>query len=353
MGSRFINGGLLALMALLGLTGLVMLFGSWQGWVFEIHRIAGWMMIALIPWKAGIVYRSLKRGLGSHPDRNLILVLSTAMAVAVVGVLVLGLFWAWRLGPDVGWLGQSVIAWHWILGLVVIPIFGVHIWRRWPKPSVRVYTSRRGALRALGFGVTGVVGWQFAEWLAQAKATDEVPRRFTGSRGEGIFTGNDFPITGEPPLEIDERDWELSVDGVVEKPLRLTYGQILCLPTRAVSGTLDCTSGWYTVQRWRGVALTDLLTAAGAPPEIAGVKLHSRTGYWHAFFPGESRRILLATHVGREPLAPRHGFPLRAVVPDRRGWFWVKWLSRVQVVEDPVEILLGLVWSPRQTLRQL
>ncbi|HYH05137.1 MAG TPA: molybdopterin-dependent oxidoreductase [Bacillota bacterium] len=28
-----------------------------------------------------------------------------------------------------------------------------------------------------------------------------------------------------------------------------------------------------------------------------------------------------------------HGFPLRAVVPSRRGWFWVKWLAKIEAVD--------------------
>jgi DMSO/TMAO reductase YedYZ molybdopterin-dependent catalytic subunit len=36
--------------------------------------------------------------------------------------------------------------------------------------------------------------------------------------------------------------------------------------------------------------------------------------------------------VGGEALDHVHGFPLRAVVPARRGWFWVKWVGEVEVL---------------------
>ncbi len=48
-----------------------------------------------------------------------------------------------------------------------------------------------------------------------------------------------------------------------------------------------------------------------------------------------SQEILLATHVGGEPLNHSHGFPLRAVAPSRRGWFWVKWVQRIREVSYP------------------
>ena len=42
--------------------------------------------------------------------------------------------------------------------------------------------------------------------------------------------------------------------------------------------------------------------------------------------------MLLATHVGDEPLSPGHGAPVRLVAPGRRGFQWVKWIDRIEVV---------------------
>jgi DMSO/TMAO reductase YedYZ molybdopterin-dependent catalytic subunit len=62
------------------------------------------------------------------------------------------------------------------------------------------------------------------------------------------------------------------------------------------------------------------------------VQLGAVSGYAKTFTFAEAAEILLATHVGGEVLAHQHGFPLRAVVPSRRGWFWVKWLTDVEVL---------------------
>ena len=40
--------------------------------------------------------------------------------------------------------------------------------------------------------------------------------------------------------------------------------------------------------------------------------------------------LFLATQVGGEPISAGHGFPVRLVVPGRRGYHWVKWLSRIE-----------------------
>jgi DMSO/TMAO reductase YedYZ molybdopterin-dependent catalytic subunit len=43
----------------------------------------------------------------------------------------------------------------------------------------------------------------------------------------------------------------------------------------------------------------------------------------------------LATRVGGAPLAARHGFPLRLVAPGRRGFWWVKWVERIELQPTP------------------
>ena len=45
--------------------------------------------------------------------------------------------------------------------------------------------------------------------------------------------------------------------------------------------------------------------------------------------------LLLATSMGGSPLTAGHGAPVRLVVPGRRGYHWVKWVERVEVVAGP------------------
>ena len=70
-------------------------------------------------------------------------------------------------------------------------------------------------------------------------------------------------------------------------------------------------------------------------PAIAHVRVISRTGYRWSFELEHARGLLLATHVGGEPLSHGHGAPCRLVVPGRRGFQWVKWVARVELHEDP------------------
>jgi len=65
------------------------------------------------------------------------------------------------------------------------------------------------------------------------------------------------------------------------------------------------------------------------------------TGYRWSLPLGEASAALLATHVGGEPLSHDHGAPARLVAPGRRGFEWVKWVTRIELAAapDPGQVL--------------
>src|SRR5260221_9793653 len=269
---RFTNTALLALVVVLTFTGLWGLAFTLQGWVFEAHRIAGWAVIALIPWKTIISIRSLRRGLDFRFDRSWMIGISLLLAALTLGVLGLGLGWTWRIGPELLWLGSygdTLISWHWMLALVLLVPLAVHVWRRWPRPKPADFASRRGALKLLGLAGAGTAGWLVAQRLAEARAAPASPRRFTGSAAQGSFAGNNFPITnsgGEGQIELDTATWYLAVRGAVAHPYKIAYAALVTLPQSETTATIDCTTGWYSTQNWRGVPLQTLLDQAGPNP---------------------------------------------------------------------------------------
>ena len=334
---RFINALILILFCILGLTGLYGLVWPFSSSLFEIHRMAGWALFVLIPWKSAIALRSLSRGLDSRVRRSVMVFVSIVLTLATVTILILVVMWTWQIGDYYVWIGSyaySGIGWHWGIALGLAPLFIIHVWQRWPRPKKTDFTGRRQALKLMGFGAASLLSWGIAETFAKHIEDTGSQRRFTGSREEGSFTGNAHPVTTAPDqgkIKLDPDTWTLRLTGALTTPLTITYADALVLSTSEVTATLDCTGGWYTVQTWRGVLLTDLLAQAQMCPEAIGIILRGVMDYTAPFTLVQAEEILLATYVSGEVLNHVHGFPLRAVVPSRRGWHWVKWLTEIEI----------------------
>jgi DMSO/TMAO reductase YedYZ molybdopterin-dependent catalytic subunit len=83
------------------------------------------------------------------------------------------------------------------------------------------------------------------------------------------------------------------------------------------------------------VPLQSVLDLAGADPRAASVRVVGVTGYARRFALDRAPRLLLATAVAGQPLDHGHGAPLRLVVPDHRGFEWVKWVVALEVDDTP------------------
>jgi DMSO/TMAO reductase YedYZ molybdopterin-dependent catalytic subunit len=79
----------------------------------------------------------------------------------------------------------------------------------------------------------------------------------------------------------------------------------------------------------------DRLLAASGESGGRSIEVSSVTGYSRRFPQRDASVLLLALRVGGEPLSPGHGFPARLVAPDRRGFWWVKWVSEIAVDDRP------------------
>jgi DMSO/TMAO reductase YedYZ molybdopterin-dependent catalytic subunit len=125
--------------------------------------------------------------------------------------------------------------------------------------------------------------------------------------------------------------WRLQIDGEVASPGAVAYDELLALPSTERDAVLDCTGGWWTEQRWRGVTLAELLARHGPRASAQRVDVVSLTGHAWSFPLAEADRLLIATHVGGETLSNGHGYPARLIAPDHRGFQWIKWVTHVHV----------------------
>ncbi len=349
LGRRLTNLLLLLVVGLLTATGLV----AWllpEGAalpLYDLHRFLGATLLLLLGAKYGIAAGSLRRRLRappirpggggpSRPDRSWLIGLAAALALLLC--LGLGLAWTLDLVSFDSLLGYSPLNLHVYLGLLLGGLMLLHAARRWERrPRLGRLVTRREALRLGLLAVAGVVGWRVVEVAAEWQA-EPGGRRPTGSKHAGSHSGNAFPVTNwlldaVPPL--DAATWQVEIGRPGETVRRLGFAELAALPRRELTAILDCTGGWWSEQRWQGYAVADVLRTVDRPPAGAGtglVRVVSVTGHAHVFPLDELRGALLATHVGGETLAPGHGYPVRLVVPGRRGFQWIKWVGRIELL---------------------
>jgi len=143
----------------------------------------------------------------------------------------------------------------------------------------------------------------------------------------------DWPVLdlGVKP-NIPRDRWRLQIDGLVEKPVRLDWAAFQALPQRDFTSDIHCVTSWSRFDnRWRGVAVKDLLAHVNPNAEARFVTLHSYDTYT-TNLPLEEFAVedaLLATHWDGEPLSIDHGGPVRAVVPQLYFWKSAKWVKRI------------------------
>ncbi len=305
----------------------------------QMHRVCGYGILAVLGWKAANVLRSLR-----WPRASAARGASLALGALLAATMTLGL--AWSLFGQFHWWLFSGMSWHIYLGGALVPLLAWHAWSMVRGFPLRFWADRRLFLRASGLAIAGFAAWQLSEGVARAADLAGQHRRFTGSYEAKSFSGNDFPRVSwlnDIPPNVDAERWRLSVDGAVERPTALGYDD---LTRRAeVVATIDCTGGWHSTQRWSGTPLADVLADAKPLGSARSVVVWSATGYYRRFSLSAADGFLLATDVGDERLSRGHGFPLRLVARERRGFEWVKWVERIEVSEAPAW------WQPPLPMR--
>ncbi len=339
MSPRLTDWSIALAVALASLTGIVSLMsGRPQDWlIFVLHGIGGLWLLLLLWGKLRRVWSRL-----IHPrrwDRRTVY----GMLALVVVAMALGSGIWWVTGGELYLAGFNLLNWHITLGFVLAAAITMHMFARAKRLRKRDITGRRRALYFSALLLGSVALWpaqQLTERVLNLSGTRE---RFTGSRESNSYAGNIFPTSSwvaDSPHPIDVQTWRLSLGGAIDTPRSFSYDELVS-SRNELEATLDCTSGFYSTQRWRGINIGHLLDQATLHADARYVSFISVTSYRWSLPLEEARTALLATHIDEEPLSHDHGFPLRLVAPGHRGFEWVKWIAHIEVLSapDPGQVL--------------
>ena len=154
----------------------------------------------------------------------------------------------------------------------------------------------------------------------------------------GQYLTERFPVlTVGPNPDYDLATWDFAVFGEVERPLTLSWDELMELPQREVTTDIHCVTRWSKLDTtWRGVPVSEVLDRAGVRPSGTHVMAYSDGGYT-TNIPLAALRdddVLLAHTYAGEPLEPDHGAPLRLLVPKRYFWKSAKFLRKLEVMSE-------------------
>ena len=371
--------------------------------------VAAELVAALLPGRPSPVSLVADRVIAAMPDapREALIgavgTLDKPLLVAGVVLVVVGLGalvgrlgarrrstapWLFVAGGAVGWL----VAWNGTTadaaGLALVVAIGVGVavavWTRL-VPLARPHDTgpvveRRTVLRAaalvgvasaLGLGVVAVARRGSTAAVEAVRAALQLPP--PTSPAIALPPGTTPDVAGIPPAvtpnadfyqidvaltppDVDLPSWRLSVAGRVDRPITLTYDQLIALPSIERYVALTCVSNevggdLVGTARWQGVRLTDVLAKAGVHADadlVVGVSVDGfTTGFPHSILD-DGRDAMVAYAMNGEPLPIRHGFPARLVVPGLYGYVSAtKWLQEIRLttLADDVPFWLGRGWA--------
>lgn len=310
-----------------------------------------------------------------------------AVYAAVVGVVALGRRWRWAIagvgafgvvGAAASQTARRATEWYAVLPSVVGGVAGALVLRGLrrallgtlgadPDPTEVGGTTPAGpidrrrfvvasAATATGAAVTAALGRRLAQRydvgsqrssLALPPARDPLRPAPAGVQApaDGVspfFTPNrDFYRidTALTVPRVSVEGWQLTIGGMVRRPVALTYADLLDREIVEADITLTCVSNEVGGSllgnaRWLGVRLDDLLDEAGIDPDADQIVGRSVDG-WTSGFPVatlDGRDSLVAIGMNGEPLPLEHGYPARLVVPGLYGYVSAtKWLTSIEL----------------------
>lgn len=152
--------------------------------------------------------------------------------------------------------------------------------------------------------------------------------------GQHLASG--FPVLtyGDTP-QVEVSDWSFAVSGQAT-PKTFTWDEFNALPQHDFTADFHCVTTWSKLDvKWRGVRVTDFISAIQVEPTASHMLAHCYGGYTTNLTLEDFVREenFFAHTLFGEPLPPEHGGPLRLVVPHLYAWKSAKWINGIEFLD--------------------
>jgi DMSO/TMAO reductase YedYZ molybdopterin-dependent catalytic subunit len=139
-----------------------------------------------------------------------------------------------------------------------------------------------------------------------------------------------------PVLPIDQAKYRLQIGGLVESPLSFSVAELRRFPFESQSSRLKCVQCWSARADWGGFRFGELIERAKPKKSAKSVRIDC-ADKWYEYFSIQdllSPRVLFAMDMQGQPLADRHGAPLRLIDPGRYGYKSAKLITSISFVAE-------------------
>ncbi|MDN6152053.1 MAG: molybdopterin-dependent oxidoreductase [Yaniella sp.] len=231
--------------------------------------------------------------------------------------------------------------------LVIAFLIGLSYWSLANRPRAQRFLV---AVTEPGRGV-------FLNWMRSRMSKQNV---FTEKDISEFHWTNGLPPTEDESPEwlqhrdTDWSDWRLELGGELNGETKhLSLDDLRAMSRHEYIGIHSCMQGWTATSKWAGVKLRDVLDLLGPRPENANYVMIESHGLAQVMYDNRPREpfyaviplrdayeddTILAYARNDRPLDDHLGAPLRLRVESSHGYKMVKWVRKIEWVEDYEDI---------------
>ncbi|WP_407669678.1 molybdopterin-dependent oxidoreductase [Paenibacillus kobensis] len=381
------------IVVVLAVTGLILLGGFWRGvlgegrvWIRWIHIVIGIASLAPVLYYLLLAAKHWKQLAGKTWQRfNVLAVLALLLGWLGSGVLL----WQFRaVGPAwsnaaltvhdlLTWIGLPYIIYHsitrtkWLKEPHRRTVRTVNARSEHPNgpsgqqpaamPQLEPFYTRRSFIRgAIGAGLAVTLGPSFLKWFGNTfggaftgsssmerlierdsnrllPAPQPLPASMNPLGGGSVGQFRVYTVTPIPSF--DNGNWSFRIDGLVNRKLQWNWEQFVQLKRKVQVSDFHCVTGWSVYRNtWEGIPLTEFLDLAGVRNEAKYVKFYSGDGvYTDALSLDQVAKmpdVMVAMLHDGQLIPSDLGGPVRLIVPAMYAYKSVKWLTRIELIDE-------------------